>query len=92
MSPECKAFSQARVPNWGRMDPDKQRAVEDRGIRYMYLCARVAEHQEVSRGRYFVLEQPSGASLWDLEPLRVVASLPGVLKLSFDQCEFGLDV
>eukprot|EP00959_Pyramimonas_sp_CCMP1952_P021717 457675-Pyramimonas_sp.AAC.1 len=91
MSPVCKAFSQARVPNWGRMDPQRQQEEEERGLRYVHLCMRVAEYQS-SRGRFFAMEHPCTASSWDLEAVRAAMSWPGVDTVSFDQCEFGLRV
>eukprot|EP00959_Pyramimonas_sp_CCMP1952_P072366 1511553-Pyramimonas_sp.AAC.1 len=84
MSLERRTLSQARVPNWGRMDPAKQREVEEQGIRHLLLCARVAELQ-VQHGRFFALEQPVAASSWDLETIRRVSDLPRVSKLAFDQ-------
>eukprot|EP00959_Pyramimonas_sp_CCMP1952_P068300 1425393-Pyramimonas_sp.AAC.1 len=61
MSPECRAFSQARAASWNIMDPHTRNEVEQRGLEYIDLCVRVALYQR-SKGRYFSFEHPEGAS------------------------------
>ena len=45
------------------------------------------QHEE---GRLFLLENPPSSRLWDQEPVRILASLPGVISSIGHQCQYGL--
>eukprot|EP00959_Pyramimonas_sp_CCMP1952_P443311 9281114-Pyramimonas_sp.AAC.1 len=59
------------------MDPEKEREEEERGLKAMILCMKVAGYQ-ISQGRYFALEHPSSASSWGLRSVEVLLERPEV--------------
>ena len=46
--------------------------------------------EQVRRGRFFLFEHPQRSSAFGLASVREVLGLPGVRRVSFDQCMFGL--
>ena len=53
------------------------------------FCTTLARKQ-MEEGRYFVYEHPNSAVPWDNPNVAKLASMPGVMRTEFDQCEFGL--
>ena len=45
---------------------------------------------QVAHGRLFAFEHPASASSWQEDCVTEVANMPGVMKVTFDQCQFGL--
>lgn len=41
-------------------------------------------------GGWFSLENPQVSYLWQYEPIKAIASKPGVFSTTFDQCSYGL--
>eukprot|EP00959_Pyramimonas_sp_CCMP1952_P337012 7057236-Pyramimonas_sp.AAC.1 len=91
MTPMRKAFSAPRASNWGRMNPDREKEEEEKGLQAMHLCAQLAEYQ-LGKGRIFALEHPSSASSWELESLGVLSEHPDVRVARLGQCMHGLTV
>ena len=89
MTPDCKAFSQMMESNWDRMDEEKKKAIQKEGLQMLLFCIEVAEYQ-LSRGKYFLIEQPAGASSWTTHGMAWLLGQPGVLRFIFDQCATGL--
>ena len=44
---------------------------------------------QIDGGRGFCLEHPKNASSWEHPSVLRVAQMPGVQKVTFDQCVFG---
>eukprot|EP00959_Pyramimonas_sp_CCMP1952_P061512 1285577-Pyramimonas_sp.AAC.1 len=66
------------------MDRAKLVEEEQKGLEYMHLCVLIARHQ-MSRGRYFWFEQPDRASSLELDSVKELMTLPGVLTRRTDQ-------
>ena len=64
MSPECNPFSIIMHSNWGRMSPDTVKKLQAEGISMILSCIQVAKNQ-LDRGKFFYIEQPSEASRWE---------------------------
>lgn len=91
MTPDCKAFSQMMESNWDRMDEEKKKIIQQEGLQMLHFCIEVAEYQ-LKRNKYFLLEQPAGASSWATHAMMWLLGQPGVLRFVFDQCATGLSV
>ena len=91
MSPECRAFSQLMNVNWDRMNEEEKRQIQAKGLAMLGFCVQVAQYQ-LQRGKFFLLEQPSGASSWQTHSLRWLLDHEEVFYFWFDQCMTGLSV
>ena len=91
LSPECKGFSNVMNANWSKMSDDHVEYVQDTCLAMWLFSIQVAIHQD-NHGRFYVLEQPHGASSWILETTQTLHSRPGCELLRVDQCMFGLIV
>ena len=91
MSPECRPFSQMMNCNWDRMSPSEVNRVREEGLAMWHFCILVALHQ-VKCGKFFLLEQPAGASSWRTHLFRLLFEDPSIFFFWFDQCMGGLSV
>ena len=91
MTPECKPFSQMMESNWSRLPIEQAKRLQTEGLAMLHFCVQVAEFQ-LQRGRYFLLEQPGGASSWATHALKWLLEQKGVIRFLFDQCAVGLTV
>ena len=91
MTPECKGFSVLMNVNWEKMDPQEAKRLQTKCLAMFQFCIQVAEHR-IQNGKFFVLEQPDGASSWNTHAANWLARQTGVLHISFDQCMVGLQV
>ncbi|CAK9083538.1 Retrovirus-related Pol polyprotein from transposon RE2 (Retro element 2) (AtRE2) [Includes: Protease RE2 [Durusdinium trenchii] len=91
MSPDCKMFSQLMNVNLKRIPVEKLTRQQMEALVMWHLCLQVAEHQ-MKKGRYFVLEQPAGASSWSTHGSKWLMENDEVFFFFFDQCELGLQV
>ena len=91
LSPVCRGISVAFSRNWGRLPIEQIAEAEDESLTTVFFALEVALHQ-IRNGRLFVLEQPDTARSWQLEALKVVAKQPGVERVRFDQCSYGLRI
>ena len=86
----CTAFSQIQAINKGRRDPNVVRRELDEAkdhIRWvMRLCAMQAR-----ANRYFVFEHPASATSWEMAEIQKVREMPGVVRVKFDMCQFGME-
>ena len=65
---------------------DKRMAMAQVHIKY----AMQLSMEQVTAGRYFGFEHPSGASSGSLPTVLRVAIMPGVERIQFDMCCFGM--
>ncbi|CAK9057683.1 unnamed protein product [Durusdinium trenchii] len=91
MSPDCKMFSQLMNVNLKRIPVERPTRQQMEALVMWHLCLQVAEHQ-MKKGRYFILEQPAGASSWSTHGSKWLMENEEVLFFFFDQCELGLQV
>ena len=91
MTPECKGFSILMNVNWEKMDPEEAKRLQTKCLAMFQFCIQVAEHR-MTNGKFFLLEQPDGASSWNTHAANWLARQSGVLHVSFDQCMVGLQV
>ena len=91
MSPECKPFSILMNSNWGRMAPDDVKRIQTQGLAMWQFCVQVAEYQ-LSRGKFFWIEQPATASSWATHALDWLLEQNNTMLIQFDQCAAGLQV
>eukprot|EP00959_Pyramimonas_sp_CCMP1952_P168006 3511034-Pyramimonas_sp.AAC.1 len=73
MTPPRRGVSVARIPNWERLNPANRGRVEQGGIFFWRLATQVAMHQ-ISEGRKFLIENPSGAFSRQLKSTEVLLS------------------
>lgn len=59
-----------------------------RGDLLLTFAMEIAEMQ-ILAGRSFCFEHPKNASSWEHPSVARVAQMPGVQKVTFDQCLFG---
>ena len=88
MAPPCTAFCRLQGLNrvlhhaaW-----DRSHAI---GLPLARLCAQVARFQ-LMQGRHFLLEQPHGSLLFELEEFQALIADFALVKVVFDQCMTGL--
>lgn len=91
VSPPCTMYSALQhMWNIKKMAPDtlKERWAEAETLLSfaMLLCS-----QQVAASRTFVHEHPRYAKSWAVKEVIAVEQLPGVQRVSFDQCRFGLE-
>ena len=91
MTPECRGFTTLMNVNWDKMDSQARKELQTRALAMFQFCIQVADHR-LQRDRHFLLEQPDGASSWNTHAAVWLAKQKGVLHVSFDQCEAGLQV
>lgn len=91
MSPTCKAFSVLMNSNWDRMTHEEVERVRTEGLCMFQFCVQVAECQ-MSKGKFFYIEQPGEASSWDLNSVAWLRKQKDVFLILFDQCQAGLSL
>ena len=93
MTPECKAFCSMMNVNWERMDPAERKKLQFKAMAMamFQFCIQVAERQ-LRRAKFFLIEQPDGASSWNTHAASWLSKQLGVLHISFDQYMAGLQV
>ena len=91
LSPECKMFSQLMNINLRRIPIEKLTKEQMEALVMWQLCLQVADFQ-LQKGRFFIIEQPAGASSWRTHGFEWLLKQKGVLHFLFDQCELGLSV
>lgn len=90
LSPPCTVFSELqRLWNIKRIAAHIWAARWAEGMVYIEHSMAAAEEQ-CKQGRFFVFEHPERASSWNLNVVKRVRNLPGVMCVVFDQCELGL--
>ncbi len=89
LSPPCTTFSVMQNMNQGKGDPARKEEKYQAGFELLRFAVQVAQHQVRVGGR-FILEHPVSASSWRTELIQDLQACPGVQKLSFDQCRYGL--
>lgn len=91
LGPKCKALSHITNLNWDKLDPEKARRIQVKGMCMLRFSMQVAEFQ-VSHGGKFLHEHPAGASSWKMHAVKYVLSFLGVVRYNVDQCMLGLQV
>ena len=88
--PPCTMFSPLQLLwNYKRMDPEVWRLRTREAEMYVDHAMQCCKEQ-VRRGRFFLFEHPQRSSAFALRSVTEVLALPGVRRVSFDQCMFGL--
>ena len=88
LSPPCTSFSRLMYMNWPRMTAEAATRMKDLGLSFLRHAMQAARIQ-VAHGRLFAFEHPASASSWQEDCVTEVANMPGVMKVTFDQCQFG---
>ena len=91
ISPECRAFSILMNANEDKMDDEELAALRERALAMLHFAIEVAAYQ-IERGRWFLLEQPAGASSWQTHAMTWLMQQAGVLRFVIDMCMAGLCV
>ena len=86
--PMCAPFSAMININYSKMTEEKNNQMEY-GRRRLEFCMRLYELQWREE-RYFLHEHPQAASSWKEECVRKMLRRQGVVKVTGDQCRFGL--
>ena len=85
MSPPCGPFSRLLNCTRGFLQSEKGQEKLRQGREMLKFFRDVAIWQ-LKRGRYFLLEHPSGASSWQEETLQELEQYLGVYKTKIHQC------
>ena len=92
-SPMCTPFSRIQSLNRelakrGRCNLDKLNESRARAMVHLeFVCELYL--QQVSKGFFFLHEQPEHADSWQEQCLREVLCKKGVLRVGYDQCMYG---
>ena len=78
-----------RLWNNRRRDPAIVQQEQEEGAGYVNHSMDAASEQ-LRRGRFFCFEHPDSSSAWDLQSVRQILEIPGVITVRFDQCMVGL--
>ncbi|MCP4239821.1 MAG: hypothetical protein GY772_04590 [bacterium] len=89
LSPPCTTFSVLQNLNRGKGDPVRKEEKQRAGLELLNFAVQVARHQVLVGGR-FILEHPATATSWRTQLVKDLQACPGVRKLNFDQCRYGL--
>ena len=90
MSPTCTMFSALQALwNFKRMSRDVIDRRMKEALGFIEHCMALARVQ-IERSNFFCFEHPASSSAWKLECVQEVSRLPGVFKITFDQCQCGL--
>ena len=88
MAPPCKGFGALQNLN-KIINPDAWKQAKREGIPLARLCAQLARFQMQS-GRHFILEQPAGSTMFELDEWKRLATDFELFRCQFDQCCVGL--
>ena len=85
MAPLCSPWSQ-----WSNMKPDDVKYADREAVMPMVrFCVQVAKHQ-ISRGKYFVIENPKDSAIWFTRIFQELLRKEGVTYGDLDFCAFGM--
>ena len=86
----CAApFGAMNNTNYCKMIEEEKNNKMDYGRRHLEFCMRLYEIQW-REGRYFLHEHPETASSWREECVNKMMKRQGVVKVTGDQCRYGL--
>ena len=85
----CGPFSRLLNCTRGFLQSEKGQEKLRQG-REMLKFARDVAVWQLMRGRYFLLEHPTGASSWQEETMQELEQYLGVYKTKIHQCRYGL--
>ena len=88
-SPMCTAFSIMNNINYARMAPEEVQRRMEYGRTHLQFCAKLYAIQWKA-GRYFLHEHPAEATSWQEECIARILKKQGVIKVTGDQCMYGL--
>lgn len=90
LSPPCTIFSCLQALwNFKKMSHDVLAARWSQGMAHLEHSMACARAQTLG-GRFFCFEHPAGASSWQQSCVKEIESMPGVFKITIDQCMLGL--
>ena len=87
-SPMCRAFSTWQTLNETRRDPELVRKEFTKAMIHLQFMCELYEAQ-VTAGRYFLHEHPSGATSWTTPCVQRILAMKGVDRVVGDQCQLG---
>ena len=90
-SPPCGPFSQLQTLNEAKMDPQKRARDLAEAEQHLEFCAEQYAKRH-ARQKLFVHEHPALAKSWKSEAIKRVENLPGVLRVTGDMCEQGMEI
>ena len=88
-SPMCTAFSSWQRINDKIRDPETCASEKRRALVHLSFCVDLYKEQ-MKNNRYFVHEHPASATSWQSEVMESLSRQPGVLKVTCDQCQYGM--
>lgn len=89
LSPPCTMYSSMQNLNLAKMDPDVKQKRFNEAHCLLDFAMMIAQRQ-MQRFKFFCHEHPQKASSWQRHTVQAVAALPGVMSVTFDQCQVGL--
>jgi hypothetical protein len=90
-SPPCGPYSQLQALNENKMDPQKRAETLAEAEQHLEFCAEQYAKRH-ARQKLFLHEHPALAKSWKSEAIRRVENLPGVLRVTGDMCEQGMEL
>ena len=91
LSPPCVTFCRFNENlNYPKMSPAKVKRLKDDGRRLLHFAISIAMSQ-LKAGKHFLLEHPASASSWKDSWMMRLEKMPGVIKVTADQCMYGLE-
>ena len=91
LCPPCGPFSMLQEWNYPRMSVEKAMWMLGEGVEHLAFSMELFQWQ-VMQGRWALFEHPSTSRAWSEECVQEVLQMPGVLKVTGDQCQFQLQV
>ncbi len=90
-SPMCTRWCSWQRLNDLRRDPAVvQREKIRAAVHLEFVCELY--HDQIEDGRFFLHEHPEGAGSWEEEPISQLLLVPGVKRVTADQCQYGQEV
>ena len=90
LSPPCTVFCRLNENlNFPKMPPAKVKRLKENGRKLLHFAISIAMGR-LKKGKHFLLEHPASASSWKDGWMERLARVPGVVKVTADQCMFGL--
>ncbi len=90
-SPMCTRWCSWQRLNDLRRDPGVvQREKVRAAVHLEFVCELYRD--QIEDGRFFLHEHPEGAGSWEAEPISQLLLVPGVERVTADQCQYGQQV
>ncbi|CAK0805562.1 unnamed protein product [Prorocentrum cordatum] len=75
--------------NWFRMDKPSRENQFVQALQFLEFCCLLMDMQ-ITEGRYVIFEHPFRALSWQHPEIVALSQRPGMKKIKFDMCMFGM--